>query len=577
MSRPEREFDCDVLIAGAGPVGMTLALALQQAGVDFRIVERAEGFSGESKAITLQPRTLEQLHLLGAAQRLVDAGLPSGVMHMHDGRRRMTTLRYDRLPTPFPYYLHLHQGETERLLADLLAERGVSIERGQELTGFRIGAADEGASVEGVEVDLDDGRGAPRRLRCRYLVGCDGGRSRVRAQLGVEFSGERHGDHWIMADARIEGFDLAPDERHGFMLETYPFVILPMREGYFRIIAARPADSDRLGQDPDLAEFEAIAKGLGFGHWRLHSPLWLTHYRPSQFIASRFRRGPVFLAGDAAHVNTPIAAQGLNTGVMDAANLAWKLSWVLRHGGADRLLDSYHDERHPAVLKMFHANNRLTRMVFGRHRLLRKLARRQLRLLQLARLNLRNTSGSAQLAVAYRDSPVTVAEPGAGMLARLRARLGGAPGIGDRAPCPPLAAPPPGAGTLYDLLDPVLHTLLVFDGADGAQDPWASQVNRTHAGWLQVLRFRPGDSAIIKDALPDPGGAIAAAFGLVAGGAALLRPDAYIAARLELGDNQALRHYLDLLGGVGQAEATANRERSDLPGVRWHPPSAVRS
>ncbi|MFD0320155.1 hypothetical protein [Lysobacter gummosus] len=107
--------------------------------------------------------------------------------------------------------------------------------------------------------------------------------------------------------------------------------------------------------------------------------------------------------------------------------------------------------------------------------------------------------------------------------------------------------------------------------------PWASQVIRTHAGWLQVLRFRPGDSVATKDALPDPGGAIAAAFGLAEGGAALLRPDAYIAARFELGDNQALRHYLDLLGGVGQAEATANRERTDLPGVRWHPPSAVRS
>lgn len=572
MNRPAGDFDCDVLIVGAGPVGITLALALQQAGVDFRIVERAGGFSGESKAITLQPRTLEQLHLLGAAQRLVDAGLPSGVMHMHDGRKRMTTLRYDRLPTPFPYYLHLHQGDSERMLADLLAERGARIERGQELTGFRAGAPEQG-----VEAELDDGRGATRTLRCRYLVGCDGGRSRVRAGLGVEFSGERHGDHWIMADARIDGFDLAADERHGFMLETYPFVILPMRDGYFRIIAARTADSDRLGQDPELAEFAAIAERLGFGHWRFHSPLWLTHYRPSQFIASRFRSGPVFLAGDAAHVNTPIAAQGLNTGVMDAVNLAWKLSWVLRHGGADRLLDSYHDERHPAVLKMFQANNRLTRMVFGRHRLLRALARRQLRLLQLARLNLRNTSGSAQLAVAYRDSPVTVAEPGGGALARLRARLRGTPDVGDRAPCPPLATPRPGAQSLYDLLDPVRHTLLVFDRGDDAQDEWIARLIRAHSGWLQVLRLCSGERVDATAAWPDPDAAIAAAFGLADGGAALLRPDAFIAARFALGDNHALRHYLDLLGGVGRADTALGAERADPQGVRWHPPSAART
>lgn len=548
-----RDFDCEVLIVGAGPVGLTLALALQRAGVDFRVIDRAEGFSGESKAITIQPRILEQLHLLGAAGALVDAGTRAFVMHMHDARRHLTTLRYDRLPTPFPFYLHLHQGQTERILAGLLGERGVEVERGVALQSFA-------SEDDGVEVEVDVRGGAARRLRCRYLVGCDGGHSRVRADLGVEFSGERHRDNWIMADVRIANFDLARDQRHGFMLDCYPFVVLPMSDDYFRVIAARSPDSAHLGSQPDLREFAAIARGLGFTTWRFEEPLWLTQYTPSQFIASRFRRGPVFLAGDAAHVNTPIGAQGLNTGVMDAVNLAWKLSWVLKHEANELLLDSYHAERHPVVLGMFRHNDRLTRMVFGRNRLLRSVFREQLRLLEFGPLNLRNTSNSAQLSLGYRSSPVILKNAPAGRWARVRGRIGRSLECGDRAPCPRLFMARPGAEHLYDLLDPTRHTLLVFSGALDSVRRWAEREADANASWLTVLRFcvgaRSDESATCR---ADPSGTIARAFGLDSGGAVLVRPDAFVAARLELGASGALVRYRELVGGVSA--------RSDGPPV----------
>ncbi len=554
------ELDCDVLIIGAGPVGLTLALAAQRSGIRTRIVEQATGFSGQSKAITVQPRILEQWHLLDVAKPLIEAGLCSSVMHMHDGRTKLATLRYDLLPTAFPYYLHLHQGQTERLLDAVLNERGSSVERGVRFVRYDVRkyATSAGGDLhEYVEAHLIDREGESLTVRCRYLVGCDGGHSQVRAGLNVAFSGDKHADNWIMADVRIANFDLAPDERHGFMLKTYPFVILPMQHGYYRVIAARTADSPHRGQNPDLEEFAEIARKLGFDHWRFEDPLWLTNYSPSQFIASEFRCGPVFIAGDAAHVNTPIAAQGLNTGVMDAVNLAWKLAWVLRHGASEQLLDSYHAERHPIVMGMFRANNRLTSMVFGRNRLVRTIIRKQLHMLRLPRLNLRNTGGSSQISVAYLDSPITLRLDGAmGWFWKRFADRGAVLG-GERVPCPALPVPSLGASHLYDLLESKRHTLLVFEHADPTVSAWTSRLASEHAEWLQVLCFSSDNSAKGPGYYLDPEKKIAAAFGARNGCAVLVRPDAFIAGRFTHVTETKIDSYRRLL--LGQKKVVAER------------------
>nr|WP_255216627.1 FAD-dependent monooxygenase [Pseudenhygromyxa sp. WMMC2535] len=561
------------MIAGAGPVGLVLALALRRAGVDVRIIDVAEGLSGASKAITIQPRTLEVLHLLGVAEELVAAGVVAGVMHMHVGRDHLTTLRYDKLPTAYPFYLHLHQGQTEALLAEALAARGVVVERGLGLVDYR----QRGAAVE---AQLRRADGSLVDVRCAYLAGCDGGHSQVRKCTGVDFVGERHRDDWIMADARIEGFELAPDERHAFMLEDYPFVILPMTDGYYRVIAARSADSPLRGDPPSLVEFDAIASSLGF-RWRLHDPLWLTRYNPSQRIADRFRHGRVLLVGDAAHVNTPIGAQGLNTGVMDALNLGWKLAMAVgeaREGSgctSELLLDSYHAERHPAVLSMFRGNDRLTRMVFGRNAALRKLARAKLRSLELGALNLRHTADSAQLSLSYAGSPALAPEDdhasviGPTLAQRLDRALAGAASsaarLGDRAPCCPLrdrkGAP---RGHVYELLSGRAHTLLVFDDGHPEVAKWADAVAAHHAGWLSVRRLarRPlANEGPEQGVWRDAGGEIAAAYGVVGRGAALVRPDAFVAARVAIGDERALDAYLARLGVRRPAVPKHARER----------------
>jgi 2-polyprenyl-6-methoxyphenol hydroxylase-like FAD-dependent oxidoreductase len=534
----------EVLIAGAGPVGLTLALVLRQQGVRVRIFDKAPTWSGESKAITLQPRTLELYRMLGVAEPLVRAGVAAGVMNMYVGSKHATTLRYDRLSTPYPFYLHLHQGHTERALERTLEEHGLPVERATSLEGF----TQDGA---GVLARLSRAGGSTEKVRVGFLIGCDGGHSRVRTLLGVDFPGDRTNDDWIMTDVRIPNMSLAPNERHSYILDRVPFVVLPLGGDFYRIISARPPGSPLGDQQPTLDEFRPMLELLGLGHWRLEEPLWRVHFRPSQRLAERFRTGRVFLAGDAAHINSPIAAQGLNTGAVDAFNLAWKLHLAVRGKASERLLDSYHEERHLAAQQMLAGNERLTRLVFGRNAALRYMARKQLRLLNLPVANLKNVMETSQLGQHYRGSPVVQgAFDARGTRKAQRVFDGAVAAPGDRAPHLWLDGERRST-SLYDLLRPDRHTLLLLGGAlpdEAAMRQVASAVER-HKEWLEphfIFQGRPPAGFGLQgpgQAWGDPWGAAHKALGARGAGAVLIRPDAHVATRFPLDAAESLEAY----------------------------------
>ncbi|MCY1047773.1 FAD-dependent monooxygenase [Corallococcus sp. bb12-1] len=538
----------EVLIVGAGPVGLCLALALDQQGVRVRIIDKEPSFSGESKAVTLQPRTLEIFQMLGVADRLLKDGVINRVMNMHVGRERVTVLRYDRLDSAFAFYLHLHQGQTERVLVQVLGERGITVERATALEGLHQDAG-------GVTARLVRTGGGSEEITVPFLVGCDGGHSRVRAALDLGFSGARHDDNWIMTDVRIPNMSLARDERHGFILDRFPFVVLNLGNDYYRLIAARPPGSPLAGQVPTLEEFRDIMTPLGLGHWQLEAPLWLTHYRPSQRLVSQYRVGRVFVAGDAAHVNTPIAAQGLNTGVLDAINLAWKLRFAVRGKASTALLDSYHAERHAAAVTMFAQNDRLTTLVFGANPLLRFLARKQLHLLNLPALNLRNVLGTSQLDVHYRHSPVVqpALDPRGTRASRASFERGGAR-PGDRAPHLLLDA---GTATpLYEVLRADHHTLLILGGErpdTAAMRAMATHARDKHGEWLTSHfvfngQVAPGfDGGGLGKVWTDAHGKAHRALGVKRAGCVVIRPDAHLATRFPLGAPEGLDTYFGAL------------------------------
>ena len=321
-----------VVIAGGGPTGLMLAGELALAGVDVAIVERrtSQDLAG-SRAGGLHARTLEVLDQRGIVDRFLSQGKVAQVAGF-----AWIPLDIGDLATRHGYGLALWQNHIERILAGWVDELAVPVHRGREVTGFAQDAA-------GVLVELSDGPS----LRADYLVGCDGGRSRVRKAAGIDFPGWEPTISHLIAEVEMAGepeWGLRRDARgvHGLSrLED---------GGPVRVMVTEP----RLGAagEPtlrDLGEALVAVYGTDFG---IHSPTWISRFTDAARQAASYRAGRVLLAGDAAHVHYPVGGQGLNTGVQDAVNLGWKLAQVVRGTSPDALLDTYHSERHPVAARV---------------------------------------------------------------------------------------------------------------------------------------------------------------------------------------------------------------------------------
>ncbi|WP_067667147.1 FAD-dependent monooxygenase [Nocardia miyunensis] len=338
-----------VVIAGAGPTGLMLAAELRLGGIEVVVVEcRPAGTVGESRAPGINARSLEIFAQRGLAEEFGSRGktLP-GVLF---SGLPMAPHRFD---PDWPAALILPQHQTERILAARAAELGVRIAWSTAVTGLR-------EDDDGVEVLLD-GPAGPASIRADYLVGCDGGHSVVRKLCGIPFPGDEPVSFWVVGDVRL---DSPPDGNGVFgrneRIGTYQ--ISRAEPEWFRLSLMRatpPADRSAPVTLDELRE--VMRDGLGTDHG-LREARWASHFSDGFRQVTEYRRGRVFLAGDAAHTHSPIGGQGLNLGIQDAVNLGWKLAAVLGRGADDSLLDTYHAERHPiaaAVLRLTKAQTAL--------------------------------------------------------------------------------------------------------------------------------------------------------------------------------------------------------------------------
>jgi 2-polyprenyl-6-methoxyphenol hydroxylase-like FAD-dependent oxidoreductase len=333
-----------VVIVGGGPVGMMLAAELTLAQIDVVIVERrADRDLGGSRAGGLHSRTIEVLDQRGIAGRFLAEGQTAQV-----GSFAGVPLDIGDFPTRHPYGLGLWQNHIERILAGWIAELGVPIRRGSEVTGF---AQDDG----GVDAALSDGE----TLRAEYLVGCDGGRSLVRKAAGIDFPGWEATTSSLVAEA-----EMAEEPELGIRRDEngiHAIGRLDDGERFRVVVREREIENAVEPTLRDLSAAMADAWGTDFG---LRSATWISRFTDITRQAVAYRKGRVLLAGDAAHVHSPIGGQGLNTGMQDAVNLGWKLAQVVRRTSPERLLDTYHAERHPVgarVLQDTMAQTALTR------------------------------------------------------------------------------------------------------------------------------------------------------------------------------------------------------------------------
>lgn len=351
----------DVLIAGAGPTGLVLALALAKQGIRVCIVDKTAGPGTTSRAMAVHARTLELYRSLGLADEVTAAGKPNTAINLWVKGKRRAQLAFRsagaRL-TPYPYVLIYPQDAHEALLVRHLEAMGVTVQRNTELADFE----DQG---ERVLARLRRNGGTDVQVEARYLAGCDGARSTVRRSLGTGFTGGTYDHLFYVADVQVHGSALSGNlngkingEIHA-SLDTADFCILLSYSdtGRARLIGTV---RDERAQHPENLSFDDVShralSSLGIEVEAVH---WFSTYRVHHRVTDHYRRGRAFLLGDAAHVHSPAGGQGMNTGIGDAINLAWKLAAVLRADAPDSLLDTYEPERIAFARKLVDTTDRM--------------------------------------------------------------------------------------------------------------------------------------------------------------------------------------------------------------------------
>jgi len=517
--RPRPSLDgYDVLVVGSGPTGLLAACELLRRGVRVRLIDRALEPSSVPKALSLWPRALDILADLGLAEPVQAESIRINAFSYYSDRTALATFRF----LPGLASRILPQPVTERLLTERLSALGGKIERGVRLLCIDDATMSGGAAdTDGVSVLLEHADGTLERARVPFVVGADGAGSAVRGQIGAGFQGSTYERGFALIDARIDGF-LPRDEVSYYQAAGGTLVIVPQPDGVFRFLTALAPTATELS----VEMMQSVVDHHGPRGVRITDPVWQTVFRVHARQATEFQRGRVFLAGDAAHVHSPAGGQGLNNGLQDAHNLAWKLAAVIHGDSPESLLNSYTLERAAATRRIVRDTDVQTRawMVNGRLRLIARDA--AFRALDASGAVSRwYTPVMAGRRLAYPATRQTQ-HPGGPAICTVRRRLPAGVKVG--AVFPPDLAASCGMRGGSDLS---AWTLAVLSPAEDTS--WLSAPR-----WLAASRPR---LRIIR--IPMSAGA--ADLGCQQAGYYLVRPDGHIAAHGHRGDLDRLRHELD--------------------------------
>ncbi|MDI1480914.1 FAD-dependent monooxygenase [Polyangium sp. y55x31] len=553
----------DALVVGAGPVGLVMAAELSRHGLSCRIIDQGEGPSIWSKAQIIHARTLECFHDMGVIDPILARGRQvAGARILSPTLERIARVEIGGIDSPYAFLLSLSQRETEIVLAEHLERAyGVKVERKVKLQGF---SQDEG----GVTAALAAEDGWVEEVRVPYLLGCDGSHSTVRKTLDLPFEGSTYDVRLMQADVRVELPVAVHDDEIAIFLGPngmLGFFPLP-GEGRYRMLTFVDPSDDR---PVELETFQALLKERGPAGSSLGDPAWMIDFRIHCRLAPHYRVGRVFLSGDAAHIHSPAGGQGMNMGIQDAYNLAWKLALVARGVGRDALLDSYEAERRPVAAETLRFTDVSTRGLQTALSLKSPLTigiRNHLMnfVTSLGFVKERAGRTVSQIEVAYPKSPIV----GQDQSSLWNIRLTGSderPGLSDwihfgDGPAPGARVPdmPVGSDTLHNLLRGTQHTLLCFDGAAATNEGYERLgriVNAARARLGERVRayvIVPGTE--VPTALPadvpvlsDPDGELHRRFGARSESIYMVRPDGYVGYRSQPADEEKLAAWLDRL------------------------------
>lgn len=492
-----------VLVVGAGPTGLTLALELARRGVAVRLVDKSSGPSAQTRALGVQARTLELFERHGTVEDLLSRGLRADRFTVYSEGQPIVRADFSRLPTAHPYLLMIPQDQTEQVLAARLADLGVTVEWRTELT-----LLDQSEGL--AHAELVHASGDRETASFEWVVGADGAHSTVRKALKIDFVGSSFVEAFAVADLRID-WDRPHEEFFAFLDRGRFAAFFPMLDGWHRVAIAQPDPTASTGQvTSDLLQ-QALADIVP-GRAEVSEVRQAGFFRINQRRASTHRQGKVFLAGDAAHIHSVVGAQGMNTGIQDAVNLGWKLAAVLSGSSAPALLDSYAAERAPVAARLVAGTRRVTRLTLL-HGALTTTARRLLapRVTGTTTFQTRLTRAISQLDVSYHSGGPS--SPGHRAAA------------GDRAPDAAVWTSV-GPSRLHTLFHPTGFTLLAFGQP------------------LAVLEALEADLQGVAVVTLPVGSAAAQAYQVHEPTLVLIRPDGYIGQRGGAPDiRNWLRHF----------------------------------
>lgn len=400
-------METEVLIVGAGPTGLMLACQLVRRGIRPLVIDRHSGPARQTRAMAVHARTLEIYAKLGLAEKAIALGRKGNGANLWVGGRRRARIPLGdigRSLSPYPFVLMLGQDDNERLLGEHLEAAGIHVEWNTELVSLT-------QHPDHVQVSLRQPDGTRKEVTAAHVAGCDGGRSTVRELNGISFPGAPYEQVFFVADTEAVG-PMVPDELNVYLWRSGFHLFFPMRgQDRWRVIGILP----QRFQDLDNLEFadlvpsivEEVGTGVGF-----RSCAWFSTYRIQHRCTERFRKQRCFLLGDAAHVHSPMGGQGMNTGLQDAYNLAWKLALVVYGAAGDRLLDSYESERRKVAEGLLQTTDRAFRIVVSSSWLAgfmrtRVVARVAALAMQQPRIQRRAFRMLSQTSIAYPDSPLS--------------------------------------------------------------------------------------------------------------------------------------------------------------------------